>query len=316
VPQTNGSYDYTYYLGDNLGNTRITFDTQTGVAAVQQKDDYYPFGLEINRSVLSPKNEYLYNKKELQEELSQYDYGARFYDPVIARWTTPDPLAEMGRRFSPYNYGMNNPIRMIDPDGMMTTDANGNVSSDSPEEAQAMFKELQSQIAANGGDGGKDKGKNKNNNKDNKDDQKDDQQGDGKKDSQQGYFPAPSTLPGYPDAGKGKYNPKSGRKRWTLPDGSILEWDYQHGKVEKYDKSGKKHQGEYDPETGEQTKQPDPGRSTPKFNTPPTNYVPPGAINTGVKVGTGVIIIYIGVKVIEIGITIGTGGAAAPILAL
>jgi hypothetical protein len=36
---------------------------------VQQKDDYYPFALEINRSVLSPKNEYLYNKKELQEKL-------------------------------------------------------------------------------------------------------------------------------------------------------------------------------------------------------------------------------------------------------
>jgi hypothetical protein len=38
-----------------------------------------------------------------------------------------------------------------------------------------------------------------------------------------------------------------------------LEWDYQHGKVEKYNKKGK-HQGEYDPNTGEQTKPPEPGR--------------------------------------------------------
>jgi RHS repeat-associated protein len=118
VPNT-GGYDYYYYLGDNLGNTRVTFDTQSGTATALQTDDYYPFGLEISRgTITSPKNEYLYNKKELQEELQQYDYGARFYDPVIARWTTIDPLAELSRRWTPYNYVENDPIRMTDPDGM------------------------------------------------------------------------------------------------------------------------------------------------------------------------------------------------------
>ena len=123
VPNGTTNYDYYYYLGDNLGNTRVTFHTDSGAASPTQKDDYYPFGLEISRgTVPNPKNEYLYNKKELQEEFAEYDYGARFYDPVIGRWNTIDLLAEVSRRWGTYNYVEDDPIRLTDPDGMETAE--------------------------------------------------------------------------------------------------------------------------------------------------------------------------------------------------
>jgi len=117
---SNGAFYPEYFLKDHLGNVRVVLSSPT---IVTQVTDYYPFGMEIPVSGTST-NQRKYNSKELQTDadLQWYDYGARFYDPQIGRWHVPDPLAEKSRRWSPYTYCMNNPIRFIDPDGMRIGD--------------------------------------------------------------------------------------------------------------------------------------------------------------------------------------------------
>jgi RHS repeat-associated protein len=122
VPDGNGGYDYEYALKDHLGNTRVMF-SQTG--EVLQDQSYYPFGMSMGDALTYdmpsslPDNKYLYNGKELQDDfdLGWYDYGARFYDPAIGRFTTIDPHAENYYAISSYNYVANNPLVFIDPDG-------------------------------------------------------------------------------------------------------------------------------------------------------------------------------------------------------
>ncbi|MFO7881005.1 MAG: RHS repeat-associated core domain-containing protein [Kosmotogaceae bacterium] len=50
--------------------------------------------------------------------LSCYSHGARYFDPQLATWHSPDPLSESSIHLSPYVCVANNPVNYVDPNGM------------------------------------------------------------------------------------------------------------------------------------------------------------------------------------------------------
>ncbi|WP_366915091.1 RHS repeat-associated core domain-containing protein [Chryseobacterium sp.] len=120
-----------YQYKDHLGNARVSFaKDSTGTPEITDANNYYAFGMNHIggvKGLLGGYMNYKYNSKELQET-GMYDYGARMYMPDLGRWGVMDPLAEKMRRYSPYTYVGDNPIRYIDPDGrkFINFDENGN----------------------------------------------------------------------------------------------------------------------------------------------------------------------------------------------
>ncbi len=124
-------YAYVYVSNEHATQVDVYFDDivmSHTPGQIVSATDYMPFGLAFRAGERQGATEQkmLYSSKELQDELALnwYDFGARMYMPEIGRWGTVDPLAEKMRRWSPYNYVFNNPMRFIDPDGMSPTGNN------------------------------------------------------------------------------------------------------------------------------------------------------------------------------------------------
>ena len=114
----NANISYHYYDRDHLGNIRGVIDES---GTVEQITNYYPFGAPYSDATTTNPTfqRYKYNGKELElmHGLKWYDYGARWYDPLLVNWNRPDPSHKDYYPWSPYVYCGDNPVNAVDPDG-------------------------------------------------------------------------------------------------------------------------------------------------------------------------------------------------------
>ena len=118
-------YIVVYLSNESSLLTEVYFDdlkVTVNESKVIQEDDYYPFGLTFSNGYSRPtntKNMFLYNGKELEEELdvNWYAYGQRNYDATLGRFFNQDRFADKYFDFSPYQYAANNPAKYIDVNG-------------------------------------------------------------------------------------------------------------------------------------------------------------------------------------------------------
>jgi RHS repeat-associated protein len=119
------SYPTFYLHKDYLGSTTLlTTQLISGSAdgSVAQYYRYGPYGrvkgYSASGGAVNPGTEttdILFTGQRWDSSSQLYYFGARFYDPAVARFLTRDPVRDF---WNPYAYVQWNPLRRIDPSGM------------------------------------------------------------------------------------------------------------------------------------------------------------------------------------------------------
>lgn len=104
-----------FYHPDHLGSSGFITNLD---GEIVQHIEYVPFGevfIEERNSVWNTP--YLFNAKEFDEETGLYYYGARYYEPRLSIWLGTDPKQDKYPNIHSYCFSLNNPIKIIDPNG-------------------------------------------------------------------------------------------------------------------------------------------------------------------------------------------------------
>ena len=117
---TNGQISSTHrYTYDANGNVSELLNGSGAVAAHYEYDAFG--GTILATGAYAQANEYRFSTKPLDATSGLYYYGFRYYNPSTGRWPSRDPIQEKGG-LNLYGYVGNDPIRRIDPLGLMYED--------------------------------------------------------------------------------------------------------------------------------------------------------------------------------------------------
>jgi RHS repeat-associated protein len=110
-----------YYHADHLGGTNVLTDN---AGTVKELCEYLPFGGFSRHDKYGSAQEvanFYFTGKEFDEKIGLYYYGARYYNPLIGRFLTPDTIVQSPggnpQTLNRYTYCNNNPVNLVDPTG-------------------------------------------------------------------------------------------------------------------------------------------------------------------------------------------------------
>ena len=116
-----GKSNQVYYIATNKSKKCFVFDEQGSITHVLSEDaeilnhySYDAFGNIIQKTE-KVENRFCYNGEMLDPVTQQYYLRARFYNPVIGRFTQEDTY--YGDGLNLYQYCQANPVGYVDPSG-------------------------------------------------------------------------------------------------------------------------------------------------------------------------------------------------------
>jgi RHS repeat-associated protein len=105
-----------YLLTDEQGSVEAS--VPSGATALQVTRAYAPYGQRRSGGELATDRGWL---GQVEDDRTRLSYlNARYYDPHLARFISPDPIYDESepQSLNPYAYGLNNPVANADPDGL------------------------------------------------------------------------------------------------------------------------------------------------------------------------------------------------------
>jgi RHS repeat-associated protein len=107
----------TYYHNDLLGSPAAATDASGHVI---WRESYRPYGERLTNDPASGGNDVWYTSRRQDVDTGLVYMGARYYDPVVGRFVSKDPMGfdeKNMQSFNRYAYANGNPYRFLDPNG-------------------------------------------------------------------------------------------------------------------------------------------------------------------------------------------------------